>query len=327
MKAALLILILLAPIFAQTSDRDRAVELYRQGNYASALVTLEKLSKGAGKTDGVVWNYIGLSYLKMNDLKAAEKALSKAVKFSSGDSTIRANYGFALLLRGQTGKARSAFTKAIELDPKNAAALFMRGTGRYWDSKLDDALADAEAALASDPDFAPAYALKADILVAKFGKTLAAGTASVEEINLLQLAIDTLQKCVSTCSQKNYVEEQKSKLSGIGTLMKYFKTGTYVTPENETSADSTITPVKIISKSRPGYTNDARNNGVKGVIRILALFDINGKVTQAFVVKSLGHGLDEQALRAARGIQFEPAKRNGVPYAVMKMIEYSFDIY
>jgi len=44
-------------------------------------------------------------------------------------------------------------------------------------------------------------------------------------------------------------------------------------------------------------------------------------------VQGLSGGLTEQAISAARNIRFEPAKRNGVPYTVVKQVEYNFTLY
>jgi outer membrane biosynthesis protein TonB len=45
------------------------------------------------------------------------------------------------------------------------------------------------------------------------------------------------------------------------------------------------------------------------------------------VVKPLSHGLNEEAVRAARAIKFNPATKDGKPVSVVKQIEYSFSIY
>lgn len=87
------------------------------------------------------------------------------------------------------------------------------------------------------------------------------------------------------------------------------------------------TPLKIISKPRANYTDAARQAQVQGTVILRVTFSATGSVGQISVVKGLGNGLTEQAIAAARGIRFEPAKRGGVPYAVTKNVEYSFTIY
>ncbi len=85
--------------------------------------------------------------------------------------------------------------------------------------------------------------------------------------------------------------------------------------------------VKILSKPRANYTDLARQNQVQGKVTLRVTFSANGSIGAIAVISGLGNGLTEQAIAAARGIRFEPAKRGGVPYSVTKPVEYSFTIY
>lgn len=85
--------------------------------------------------------------------------------------------------------------------------------------------------------------------------------------------------------------------------------------------------VKILSKPRANYTDAARQNQVQGKVVLRVTFAANGSIGSISVISGLGNGLTEQAIAAARGIRFEPAKRGGVPYSVTKPVEYSFTIY
>lgn len=60
--------------------------------------------------------------------------------------------------------------------------------------------------------------------------------------------------------------------------------------------------------ARKSYPPEARRLGIEGRIRVRLLVDATGKVTQAKLLGSLGHGLDELALSRARAIQFTPAR-------------------
>jgi TonB family protein len=86
-------------------------------------------------------------------------------------------------------------------------------------------------------------------------------------------------------------------------------------------------PFKIISKPRATYTDAARQNQVTGVVRLRVTFSASGSIGSIAPVSGLPYGLTEQAIAAARQIRFEPAKKNGVPVASTKIIEYSFTIY
>jgi protein TonB len=60
--------------------------------------------------------------------------------------------------------------------------------------------------------------------------------------------------------------------------------------------------------ARKSYPPEAKRLGIEGKLRVRLLVDASGKVTQAKLLGSLGHGLDELALARARAIEFVPAK-------------------
>ncbi|MBA2620436.1 MAG: energy transducer TonB [Acidobacteria bacterium] len=85
--------------------------------------------------------------------------------------------------------------------------------------------------------------------------------------------------------------------------------------------------VTITSKPRANYTDAARQNQLQGTVTLRVTFNANGTIGGITPVNGLGMGLTEQAIAAARGIRFEPAKKNGVPQTVTKQVQYSFTIY
>lgn len=85
--------------------------------------------------------------------------------------------------------------------------------------------------------------------------------------------------------------------------------------------------LKIIDKPRAIYTNDARENLVSGTVTLRVTFMANGSIGNIAVIGGLPDGLTEQAIAAAKGIKFEPAKRNGVALTVTKQIQYTFTLY
>ncbi len=72
-------------------------------------------------------------------------------------------------------------------------------------------------------------------------------------------------------------------------------------------------PIEIISKPAPVYTEEARRLGIQGDVALSVVFQANGSIRILGVVKSLGHGLDEEAQQVAAQIRFKPAKRAGQP--------------
>lgn len=72
-----------------------------------------------------------------------------------------------------------------------------------------------------------------------------------------------------------------------------------------------IEPVVILSKPNPVYTDEARKLRIEGEVLVEVVFQSSGQVKTVRVVKGLGHGLDESALRAAEQIRFKPALQEG----------------
>ena len=72
-------------------------------------------------------------------------------------------------------------------------------------------------------------------------------------------------------------------------------------------------PIEIISKPSPIYTEEARKLGIQGDVALSVVFLANGSIRIVGVVKSLGHGLDEEAQQVATQIRFKPAQRAGQP--------------
>ncbi len=71
------------------------------------------------------------------------------------------------------------------------------------------------------------------------------------------------------------------------------------------------TAVQILSKPRPDYTEQARGLRLEGEVSLHVLFSALGEVKVLRVLNSLGHGLDEKAIRAAENIIFKPAQQDG----------------
>lgn len=85
--------------------------------------------------------------------------------------------------------------------------------------------------------------------------------------------------------------------------------------------------LKIISKPKAPYTDSARQANVQGSVTLRITFLANGSIGSITPVSGLGYGLTEQAIAAARRIQFEPAKVNGVAQTVTKTFQYAFTMY
>ena len=66
---------------------------------------------------------------------------------------------------------------------------------------------------------------------------------------------------------------------------------------------------EILVKPRPAYTEEARRLRIEGEVLLEVLFQASGEARVLHTIRGLGHGLDDNAITAARAIQFRPAKR------------------
>jgi len=87
-----------------------------------------------------------------------------------------------------------------------------------------------------------------------------------------------------------------------------------------------VTAPRIIRRVDPIYTQEARDNHHQGTVVLEAIIRADGTVQVVRVVKSIGMGLDEQAMLALSQWQFAPGTRNGQPVNVSIMIEVNFNL-
>jgi TonB family protein len=76
---------------------------------------------------------------------------------------------------------------------------------------------------------------------------------------------------------------------------------------------SRAVPAEIISKPTPVYTQEAKNLRIEGEVQLEVVLEASGSLRVIRVVRGLGHGLDDNAVKAAEQIHFKPAMRNGQP--------------
>jgi hypothetical protein len=94
-----------ATAWAQESDRDRGIELYREGKYRDAIVMLEN-SVATNDRDSVAWIFLGGAYVHVGE----EKKASKAFQNSAVKSTVpRPKYDSSVRI---TSKPRASYTES-----------------------------------------------------------------------------------------------------------------------------------------------------------------------------------------------------------------------
>jgi TonB family protein len=84
--------------------------------------------------------------------------------------------------------------------------------------------------------------------------------------------------------------------------------------------------VEILSKPRPGYTDEARRRRIEGEVLLEVLFAASSQVRVLRTLRGLGYGLDENAIAAAKAIRFRPAERAGVAADSTAIVHIVFEL-
>ena len=98
-------------------------------------------------------------------------------------------------------------------------------------------------------------------------------------------------------------------------------------PDKVFSATLVTERARVIAKPEPQYTEEARRTQITGTVILRVVFSRSGQVTNIRAMQSLGGGLTEKAMAAARQIRFTPATRNGQPVSMYMQLEYNFNLY
>ena len=93
-----------------------------------------------------------------------------------------------------------------------------------------------------------------------------------------------------------------------------------------TEEKSNTKPVEILFKPKPAYTEEGRRLKIEGEVLVEVVFTAAGQLRVQRVVRGLGHGLDESALRAAQQIRFRPAQHAGAPYDSTALVHIVFEL-
>lgn len=79
-------------------------------------------------------------------------------------------------------------------------------------------------------------------------------------------------------------------------------------------------------QKRIKYPEMARQAGIEGRVVVQFVVDANGKVVNPVVVRSIGGGCDEEALRAVQSAEFEPGRQRGKPVKVRYTLPITFSL-
>ncbi len=92
------------------------------------------------------------------------------------------------------------------------------------------------------------------------------------------------------------------------------------------SAGPATQPVEIVYKPNPVYTAEARQLRIEGDVLLDVIFGANGQIHVLRMLRGLGHGLDEAAVKSAQQIRFKPAMREGQPLDSETTLHVRFEL-
>lgn len=88
-----------------------------------------------------------------------------------------------------------------------------------------------------------------------------------------------------------------------------------------------VSAPRAIYAPDPNYSEEARKAKYQGTVVLWVIVGTDGRTREIRVQRSLGLGLDENAVEAIRRWRFEPARKDGVPVAVQVSVEVNFRLY
>lgn len=72
------------------------------------------------------------------------------------------------------------------------------------------------------------------------------------------------------------------------------------------------------------YPETAKSNGIKGKVYLLVYINENGGVDEVRVLKGIGGGCNEAAVKGAKAVKFTSGKSNGKPVKVKLSLAINF---
>jgi len=88
-----------------------------------------------------------------------------------------------------------------------------------------------------------------------------------------------------------------------------------------------VTAPRVIYSPDPVFSEEARKAKFQGTVVLWLIVGLDGRTRDIRIQRSLGMGLDENAIDAIRQWRFDPGRKDGVPVAVQVNIEVNFQLY
>jgi TonB family protein len=301
-----------------------AIQALAQGRNNEALGLVQRVVK-ENETNAEAWFYLGIIFSHIGDFDKAQNAFEKAIEIQPDlAAEAHARLGFALVRRNRLPGAGEAARKALSADANNTMALYTLGLVHLRNEAREEALKNADAAIALKPDFAEAYLLKsqASMILYAADRSSNPDETKRKQRQRYREAVTALATYVQLLTDKEEADFWREQLK---TLEFY---ALDESAEIRSVRDGDVTSkAKLISKPEPTYTEEARVDGIQGTVVLRAVFAADGTIKHVLVMRSLPSGLTKACVAAVNKIKFEPATMHGMPVSASMQLEYNFNLY
>jgi TonB family protein len=250
----------------------------------------------------------GVGLLKLGDLERSRRNFTEAEVFYTKAVSVLGgrpeaapaliDLGTAAMRKRETQPAIDYFQKAQIADPKHAGPALM------WLAVIQDRQANSQ---------------EADSL---FKQSL-----SLEDPNSAEAAT-TMELYGFFLTRQGRAEEAGAIRDQAAAVRK--EQGAKAVTIRQTSGHDVfrmgngVTAPAVISKIEPEYTEEARLAKYQGTVVVSTEIGPAGVAQSMKVIRGLGLGLDEQAVKAISQWKFKPGTKDGQPVAVTATIEMNF---
>jgi len=279
-----------------------AAAFEKQRKYDTAQKLLESAAAIHAEVSGKDSADYGLALLKIADLESRRGQREFAAPLYSQAATLLAGKpeaARALVGLGRLALVRREFTSAFDYfqraqlaDPAHpGVALMWQAVVREREDKPDEAETLYDTALAAQDPNSPEAAV-----TMRLHALLLRSKGNVDQANSLEERAAALSK--------------KAVAQPLSTGV--FKMG------NVDSAP------QLVSKVEPRYSNEARAAKLAGMVLLSIEVGTDGRAHNIQVLRSLGLGLDEEAVDAVSQWVFKPGMKDGAPVTVAANVEVNF---
>ena len=103
-------------------------------------------------------------------------------------------------------------------------------------------------------------------------------------------------------------------------------TRTVPQPTDTLALSKDVTPPTVLFRTEPVYTLEARKANLEGTVELSAIIRKDGSIEAVKVLRGLGLGLDESAIKALKSWRYRPGMKGGRPVDLRVNIEIKFGL-